>query len=69
MGASEKELCVVFLTNDTSYRCHAMAGKFLVPLQKKTEKQIPGKFLVPLQKNRKKNSCHLLKILAWMDQS
>lgn len=48
MGASDKELCVVFLTNDTSYRCHAMAGKFLVPLQK----------------NRKENSCHLLNVLA-----
>lgn len=63
MGASDKELCVVFLTNDTSYRCHAMAGKFLVRLQKNRKKN-PGKFLVPLQKNRKKNSCHLLNVLA-----
>lgn len=45
MGASDKELCVVFLTNDTSYRCHAMAGKFLVNSWfhcKKTEKKIPA---------------------------
>lgn len=53
MGASHKELCVVFLTNDTSYRCHVMAGKFLVLLQN----------------NRKKKSCPLPKILALMVQS